>query len=184
VVATVLGALLSLPLGLMAARNATANKVVYVMSRLCLVGLRGLPDLIVAVVFIAAMGLGPVPGTLAIILGTTGFFAKLIADSVEEINPIPREAVIATGATRSQETATSVLPQVMPALVSHLLYVLDINLRTSTILGIVGGGGIGFILFNALRVLELRTVGAVVLSIFVVVYAIEVLAGWVRRQIL
>jgi phosphonate transport system permease protein len=184
IVATVLGSLLSLPLGLLAARNVTVNRVVRMMARLTLVGLRGLPDLIVAVIFIAAIGLGPVPGTLALVLGTTGFFAKLIADSVEEIDPNPREAVFSTGANRVQETATSVLPQAMPALVGHLLYVLDINLRTSTILGIVGGGGIGFVLFNSLRVLELQTTGAVVLSIFVVVYLIELLAGWVRSQIL
>jgi phosphonate transport system permease protein len=184
IVATVLGAVLSVPLGLLAARNVSVNRLVYGMARLMLVGIRGLPDLIVAVIFIAAIGLGPVPGTLALVIGTTGFFAKLIADSVEEVNPIPREAVFATGATRPQETFTSVIPQAMPALVSHLLYVLDINLRTSTILGIVGGGGIGFLFFNSLRVLELQTTGAILITIFAVVYSIELLAGWVRRQIL
>jgi phosphonate transport system permease protein len=184
IVATVLGAVVSVPLGLLAARNVSVNRLVYGMARLMLVGIRGLPDLIVAVIFIAAIGLGPVPGTLALVIGTAGFFAKLIADSVEEVNPIPREAVFATGATRPQETFTSVIPQAMPALVSHLLYVLDINLRTSTILGIVGGGGIGFLFFNSLRVLELQTTGAILITIFAVVYSIELLAGWVRRQIL
>ena len=183
-VATLLGAIISLPLGLLAARNVAANRAVYAMARLTLVGIRGLPDLIVAVIFIAAMGLGPVPGTMAIVIGTSGFFAKLIADAVEEVDPVPREAVFATGATRVQESFTSVLPQAMPAIVGSLLYVLDINLRTSTILGIVGGGGIGFLLFNSLRVLELRTTGAIVISIFVLVYAIELLAGWVRKQII
>ncbi|MEY3493898.1 MAG: phosphonate transporter, permease protein PhnE [Actinomycetota bacterium] len=183
-VATFMGALISIPLGMMAARNVAVNRVVYGLSRIFLLFVRGVPDLIVAVIFIAAIGLGPVPGTLALAFGTSGFLAKLIADAVEEINPTPREATFAVGATRSQEIVTSVIPQAMPAIVSNLLYALDINLRTSTILGIVGGGGIGFILFNALRVLELRTVGAVLITIFTVVYVIELLAGWVRKQIL
>jgi phosphonate transport system permease protein len=183
-VATFMGALLSIPLGLMAARNVAFNRFVYRVSRLFLVFVRGLPELIIAVIFIAAIGLGPVPGTLALAFGTSGFLAKLIADAVEEVNPTPREATFAVGATKLQEIGTSVIPQAMPAIVSNLLYALDINLRTSTILGIVGGGGIGFILFNALRVLELETVGAVLLTIFVVVYSIELLSGWVRKKIL
>ena len=168
----------------MAARNVAFNKFVYLLSRLFLLFVRGIPELIIAVIFIAAIGLGPVPGTLALAFGTSGFLAKLVADAVEEINPTPREAVFAVGATRNQEIATSVVPQAMPAIVSNLLYALDINLRTSTILGIVGGGGIGFILFNALRVLKLQTVGAVLITIFVVVYAIELLSGWIRKKIL
>lgn len=183
-VATFMGAILSIPLGLMAARNVAFNRIVYSVSRLFLVFVRGVPELIIAVIFIAAIGLGPVPGTLALAFGTSGFLAKLIADAVEEINPTPREATFAVGATKTQEIGTSVIPQAMPAIVSNLLYALDINLRTSTILGIVGGGGIGFILFNALRVLELRTVGAVLITIFVVVYSIELLSGWVRKKIL
>jgi len=183
-VATFMGAILSIPLGLMAARNVAFNRIVYSVSRLFLVFVRGIPELIIAVIFIAAIGLGPVPGTLALAFGTSGFLAKLIADAVEEINPTPREATFAVGATKTQEIGTSVIPQAMPAIVSNLLYALDINLRTSTILGIVGGGGIGFILFNALRVLELRTVGAVLITIFVVVYSIELLSGWVRKKIL
>ena len=184
VVATTLGALLALPLGLLAARNVAPRRFVYLISRLVLLVVRGVPELILAVILVAAMGLGPVPGTLALAIGSAGFFAKLIADSVEEVDPLPREAVFAAGARRTQEVSSSVLPQAMPSIVSNLLYVVDINLRTSTILGIVGGGGIGFLLFNALRVLHLRTVGAICLAIFVVVYAIELLAGWIRKQLL
>lgn len=183
-VATFLGTLVSIPLGLFAARNVAANKVVFAISRLFVVFLRGIPELIVAVLFVSAIGLGLVAGAFALIIGTAGFFAKLIADAVEEVDPIPREAVFATGATRPQETFVSVIPQAMPALVGNLLYVLDINLRVSTVLGIVGGGGIGFLLFNSLRVLEWETTGAILISIFVVVYAIELLAGWGRKQIL
>ena len=183
-VATALGAVISIPLGFLAARNIAANRLTTVISRLVMLLLRGTPELIIAVIFVAAMGLGPVSGTFALVLGTAGFFGKLIADAAEEIDPTPREAVFATGASRLQEVATSVVPQVLPALVGNLLYVLDINLRVSAVLGIVGGGGIGFLLFNSLRVLQFQTTGAIIVSIFVVVYAIELLAGYVRRIIL
>ena len=76
------------------------------------------------------------------------------------------------------------IPQAMPAIIGNLLYVLDINLRTSAILGIVGGGGIGILLMNSIKVLELQTTGAIIITIFAIVYAIELLAGWVRKQIL
>lgn len=183
-VATVLGSLISIPLGFLAARNVTVNRVVFWISRVVLVIVRGIPELILAIIFVAAIGLGPVAGIFALSIGTAGFLAKLIADSIEEIDPAPREAVKATGATRIQELFVSVVPQVMPALIGQLLYTFDINIRSSAILGIVGGGGIGFLLFNSMKVLAFDTTAAIVISIFVVVYLIELLAGYVRRQVI
>ena len=107
--------------------------------------------------------------------------AKLIGDALEEVSPVPREAVLATGASRTQEFFTSVIPQALPTLVSQTLYMLDVNLRSSTVLGIIGGGGIGFLLLSAIRVLEEQTVGAIIIVIFVIVYAIELLGSFVRR---
>ena len=145
---------------------------------------RSVPELILAVIFVAAIGLGPVGGALALGLSSAGFLAKLVADALEEINPMPREAVLTTGATRLQETATSVVPQASPSIVGHVLYVLDINFRTSTILGLVGGGGIGFLLFNSMRVLQYDVTGAILIMIFATVYAIELLAGLVRKLLI
>jgi phosphonate transport system permease protein len=116
-------------------------------------------------------------------VGTAGFFAKLIADALEEVDRKPREAVFATGATRMQEIAVSVIPPTSPTLVSLFLYIFDINLRASTVLGIVGGGGIGFLLFNSIRVLEFQATGAIILTIFVVVYAVELISMFIRKQI-
>lgn len=183
-VSTVLGSLLSIPLGFLAAVNVSVNRAVYSFTRVLLVIIRGIPELILAIIFVAAIGLGPVAGIFALSLGTAGFLAKLIADSVEEIDPAPREAITATGATRMQELFTSVLPQVMPALIGQLLYTFDINIRSSAILGIVGGGGIGFLLFNSMKVLAFDTTAAIIIAIFVVVYAIELLAGYVRKQVI
>jgi phosphonate transport system permease protein len=184
IVSTVLGSLISIPLGFLAAANVSVNRIVYGISRIVLVIIRGIPELILAIIFVAAMGLGPIPGVFALTIGTGGFLAKLVADSVEEIDPSPRQAVTATGATRIQELFTSVLPQVLPALVGQLLYTFDINIRNSAILGIVGGGGIGFLLFNSMKVLAFQTTGAIILATFVLVYLIEILAGYVRRQII
>lgn len=183
-VSTVLGSILSIPLGFLAAVNVSVNRFVYGFTRILLVFIRGIPELILAIIFVAAMGLGPVPGIFALSIGTAGFLAKLIADSIEEIDPAPREAVTATGATRFQELFVSVVPQVMPALIGQLLYTFDINIRSSAILGIVGGGGIGFLLFNSMKVLAFDSTAAIIISIFVVVYAIEILAGYVRKQVI
>jgi len=179
-ISTTLGLFIAIPLGLLSSRNIVVRKAVFVGTRSMLVVLRGIPELIIAVLFVSAMGLGPVPGTLALTLVTAFFMSKLIADTFEEVDPSPREAIFATGATRIQELFGSVLPQAMPALVSQILYMLDVNLRSSTVLGIVGGGGIGFLLLGSIRVFEFGTTGAVVLSIFVVVYAIELIGSWVR----
>lgn len=183
-VSTVLGSLLSIPLGFLAAANVTVNKFVYGITRVVLVVIRGIPELILAIVFVAATGLGPVAGIFALSIGTAGFLAKLLADSIEEISELPREAVSATGASRLQELFVSVIPQVMPSLIGQLLYTFDINIRSSAILGIVGGGGIGFLLFNSMKVLRFDTTGAIILAIFIVVYLIEILAGYVRKQVI
>lgn len=182
-VSTFLGTLLSIPLGLLAARNVSVNRFVYGITRLVLLVIRGIPELIIAVIFVAAIGLGPIAGVFALTVGTAGFFAKLIADALEEVDRKPREAVFATGATRMQEIAISVIPPTSPTLVSLFLYIFDINLRASTVLGIVGGGGIGFLLFNSIRVLEFQATGAIILTIFVVVYAVELISMFIRKQI-
>lgn len=183
-VATLLGVVLAVPFGLLAARNVAPKRWVHRATRLFLVFERGIPELILAIIFVAAIGLGPVAGVFALSLGTLGFMAKLMADSVEEIAPGPREAVFTTGASRLQETAASVTPQALPAFVSSALYVLDVNIRTATILGIVGGGGIGFLLFNSLRTLNFEVTGAILIMIFVVVYSIERPSGWIRKQLI
>ena len=184
VVATFIGALLSVPVGLLAARNVSPNRLTYLVARGFLVFVRSIPELILAVIFVAALGLGPIPGVLALSIGALGFMAKLVADGVEQVDARPREAVASTGASRLQETLTSVVPQAMPSLISSTLYMLDINIRTSTVLGIVGGGGIGFLLQNSTRVRAFETTGAIILSIFAAVFVIEQLSGWVRRQVI
>ncbi|MFP3906239.1 MAG: phosphonate ABC transporter, permease protein PhnE [Acidimicrobiales bacterium] len=181
---TVIGLTLALPLAFLAARNVAPARLIYYIARTIVVVVRAVPELILAVLFVAALGLGPFPGVIALSIGTIGFGTKLFADSIEEVKQGQRDAIVSTGATRLQEAGTGVTPQVMPALLGTALYILDINVRSSTILGIVGAGGIGFYLIQATRTLQWETVGGIIAMTFVVVYAIERLSGWIRKQLI
>jgi phosphonate transport system permease protein len=183
VVATVVGLVFALPIGLAASRNV-AGKWLYRITRGFLVIVRAVPELILAIVFVVAVGLGLVAGTFALIAGTVGFLSKLVADGIEEVNPVPREAVLSAGAAKLQETVTSVILPAAPTLVGDSMYMLDVNFRSSSILGLVGGGGIGFILFQSIQVLAYRTTGAIIISTFVVVLLIEILTNWLRKQVI
>lgn len=184
IAATTIGLLISFPLAFLCARNVAPARWVYYFGRTLLVTTRALPDLIIAVLFVSAVGLGPFPGVMALSIGTVGFATKLLADSIEEVRQGPRDAVVAAGTTRVQEALTGVTPQAMPAFVSTALYIVDINIRSSTILGIVGAGGIGFSLIQATRTLNWETVGGILFLVFAMVYVIERLSGWVRTQLL
>jgi phosphonate transport system permease protein len=183
VIATVIGLVFALPIGLAASRNV-ASPWVYRIARTFLVIVRAIPELILAIVFVVAVGLGLIAGTFALIVGTVGFLSKLVADGIEEVNPQPREAVLSAGAAKMQETVTSVIQPAAPALVGNSMYMLDVNFRSSTVLGLVGGGGIGFILFQSIQILAYRTTGAIIVSTFVVVLLIEILTNWLRKELI
>jgi phosphonate transport system permease protein len=184
VAASTLGLLVSIPMAFLCARNVAPAKWIYYFGRTILVAIRALPELIIAVLFVAAVGLGPFPGVMALAIGTVGFATKLLADSIEEAKQGPRDAILSTGSTRLQEATTGITPQVLPAVVGTCLYVLDINIRAATVLGLVGAGGIGFYLIQATRTLNWELVGGILIIVFLVVYAIERLSGWVRNQLL
>jgi phosphonate transport system permease protein len=183
VLGTALGALVAVPVALLAARNI-AHRFVYGVVRVLLVVERSIPELVMAIVFVVAIGPGPVAGVFALIAGTLGFLAKLLADSLETVPVGPREAVRSTGAGPIQEIMASVVPPAIPGMVGAILYMLDINFRSSTVLGIVGGGGIGFLLSQSVQTLAERTTAAIVILSFVVVLAIEQLAGWLRARLI
>lgn len=183
VVATAIGAVLSVPVGILAAHNVTPHAAVYWLARGWILAVRAVPELILAVIFVAALGLGPVAGTCALALGSIGFLSKLVADAVEEIDPGPVEAVRAVGGGWWKTLFAAVIPQTIPAMTGSTLYLLDVNIRTSTILGIVGAGGIGYLLFESIRTLNFDVAGAIVIVVFVIVYAIEGVSGWIRGRL-
>jgi phosphonate transport system permease protein len=181
VVSTTIGVLVALPLAVLMARNINIRKWFATFMRIFVLALRGIPELIIAVIFVSAMGLGAVPGTLALSVTVAVFGAKLFADSLEEVSPAPREAVVSVGASRFQEFVSSVIPQFVSPFVSHFFYLLDVFFRSSTVLGIVGGGGIGFLLLQSIRVFEFKLTTMIILGVFLIVLAIEWLGLMLRR---
>lgn len=179
--ATLIGAVLALPVGALAARNVAPTPGIAKAFRILIVLVRGVPELVLAIVFVVITGLGPVAGTLALAIGAVGLLGKLVADSLEETDTRVQQAVRATGAARIQVFFAATLPQAAPAFVAHVLYQLDVNIRAATLLGIVGAGGIGFFLQDASRVLEFGVVTTIMLMVFATVLAVELLALWWRR---
>ena len=181
IVSTFLGVAVALPLGILMARNINVRRFLSFGTRIGVLGLRGIPELIIAVIFVSAMGLGPVPGTLALSVTVAVFASKLFADSLEEINPAPREAVSAVGASKVQEFFSAVVPQFISPFVSNFFYLLDVFFRSSTVLGIVGGGGIGYLLIQSIRVYQFKLTMAIVISVYLIVLVIEWLGIGMRR---
>lgn len=181
--ATLIGVVLALPVGALAARNVAPTPGVARTFRILVVTVRGVPELILAIVFVVITGLGPVAGALALSIGAVGLLGKLVADSLEETDTNVQQAVRATGASRVQVFFAATLRQAAPAFVAHVLYQLDVNLRAATLLGIVGAGGIGFYLLNASRVQEFGVVTTIMLLVFATVLLVELLALWLRRVV-
>lgn len=179
--ATLLAIIVSVFVGSLAARNVAPNGATRTSMRLLLVVIRGIPEVILAIVLIVITGLGAQAGTLALAFGGIGLAGKLIADSFEEVKSGPERALRATGASRSQVYASATLPQGMRALLGHSFYLLDTNIRAATILGIVGGGGIGYYLLNAGQGSNYQVVTSIVLMILVTVLVVEGIAMWMRR---
>ncbi|KQZ22446.1 phosphonate ABC transporter, permease protein PhnE [Microbacterium sp. Root553] len=179
--ATVLTLLPSLILGSLAASNVAPSAGARGAARFLLVGIRGIPELILAIVLVVITGLGAQAGVIALAIGGIGLLGKLIADSFEEVDRGPERALRAVGATRLQTYASATVPQGMQALIGHSFYMLDTNIRAATILGIVGGGGVGYYLLNASQGSRYETVTAIVLMILVTVLVVEGLAMWMRK---
>jgi phosphonate transport system permease protein len=143
---------------------------------------RGVPELVLAIFLIMVTGLGNQAGVVALAFGGIGLLGKLVADSFEEVPSGPEQALTAAGATRGQRYLAATLPQGLPSLVGNSLYLVDTNIRAATLLGIVGGGGVGFYLTNASTVLTLHgQVTTLVAMVLVAVLAVEGLAAWMRR---
>lgn len=172
---TAAAAALALPLGFLCARNVAAPPVFH-PARAALNLFRSVDTLVYALVFVAAVGLGPFPGVLAVVAYTTTSLAKLYSEAIEGIERGPVDAVTATGATRLQILRYGVLPQVTPLFVSYILYRLETNIRAATVLGFVGAGGIGFYLQTYLRMIDYPaacTVLAVTVAMVMIVDAIS-----------
>lgn len=179
-----LGVVLSLPVAVLAARGLVAGVFVNVAIRIFLGFLRAVPDIAWALVFVVAVGLGPFAGMLAILVDTLGFCGRFFADDMEAVDPGPSDALIATGARRLDVVACAVVPAALPGFVSTALYALEKAVRSSTILGLVGAGGIGMELKVGFDLFDYQTAMSVILMIAVVVIAVEQLGGLARQRII
>lgn len=179
-VATVLGIALAIPVGLGAAKNI-APAPVYYFCRAVIALSRTFQEIIIAILFVAMFGFGPLAGVMTLAFATIGFMAKLLAEDIEDAQRDPMEAVRATGASWLQWINYAVQPQVMPRLIGLSLYRLDINFRESAIIGIVGAGGIGATLNTSINRYDYDTSAAVLLIIIGIVLCSEYLSGYVRK---
>ena len=175
---------LAFPLGIMAARNIVANPVVRLAAKLLLVASRSVNSLVWALFFVAVFGPGALAGTVAITFRSIGFVGKLLGEALEEAAPGPVEAMVAVGAPWPSVFLKGYWPQVKPAFFSILLLRWDINVRESSVLGLVGAGGIGLVLDSAINVFQWRAVAAVLVAILVVVLLAEVTVTFLRKQVL
>lgn len=180
---TALAAVFSLPLALLAAPNTTPNSAVYHASRTVLAFLRSVPEIILGVLFVAAVGFGALPGVLALGLHSVGMVGKFYAEAIEHVDPKPLEAARAAGATPMQVIVHAVLPQVLPQLTDVTVYRWEYHFRASTVLGIVGAGGIGFELMAALRLLAYDQVSAILLTILACVVVVDAIGAFLRRRL-
>lgn len=183
-VATAFAVLMSLPVAYLAAQNTTPNRATLWLGRLILVTSRSVNTIIWALLFVAIFGPGIVAGIVAIMFRSIGFIGKLLGEAIEEIDRRPVEALDATGASRFKVIAYAIVPQVMPTFWAVAILRWDINLRESTVLGLVGAGGIGVILQGAIDTFNWPETATVLLAILALVILGEVVSAFLRRRIL
>ncbi|MDQ4034432.1 MAG: phosphonate ABC transporter, permease protein PhnE, partial [Chloroflexota bacterium] len=181
---TVIGAMLSLPLGFFGAKNVSSGLVSNTMRQI-LNAIRAFPEVVLAIaVMIPIAGIGPVPGALAIGLHSVGTLGKLTAEVIEGIDSGPVEAARASGARALQVQRWGVVPQVLPEIVAFWLYRFEINIRAAAILGVVGAGGIGFVLQQAIIFGRFERAGLIIIVVIVATILVDTISGWVRRRII
>jgi phosphonate transport system permease protein len=182
VTSTVVGVLISIPIGVGAARNI-APAPVYVVCRAIIAVSRAFQEIIVAILFVAMFGFGPFAGFLTLSFATIGFIAKLLAEDIEDIDEAQAEAMRATGASWLQLVNYGIQPQIMPRLIGLSIYRLDINFRESAVIGIVGAGGIGATLGTAMSRYDYDTAGAILIVIIAIVMVCEYASSHIRKRV-
>lgn len=183
VIAAVLGCGIALPAAFLASKVTAFNRGSYGGVKGLLNVIRSIPDLLYAMVFVAALSIGPLPGVLALILFNIGVTAKLTSETIDGVDTGPLEAAFAAGSRHTSAVRSAVLPQVLPNYIAYSLYVFELNLRASAVLGLVGAGGIGQPLRLELSRFRYDRVSAIIIGIFVVVFVLERISIALRRRL-
>ena len=183
ILGTFIAIVLSIPLALFSARNIAPNIFIFFIARTITVFFRAIPEFIIAMILVIAIGFGAMPGVLALGIHTMGFLAKFYAEDIEHINKGPIEALESSGASKRQIISFAIIPQIIPSFVANNLYILDRNIRMATMLGIVGAGGIGYELQSAFRMFEYPKVSAIIIIIFITIFIIDNISTFIRSKI-
>ncbi len=183
IVGTFWGALFAYPLGVLAASNWTPAWV-HLPVKALMAFVRSIPLLLLALLFVSAVGLGPFPGVLALAVHSVGVLGRFVAEEIEATDPKPLLALRGTGASSVQIIQHGLIPQVLPQMVAHLAIRFEMNLRDSTILGLVGAGGLGFYVFLYVKQFQWQKSGVLVLAIIALVFAGEFVAWQVRKRLI
>jgi phosphonate transport system permease protein len=181
---TLLSFVLAIPLGFLAARNIAPHRIIYDSARLILNALRGVSELVFALIFVSAVGLGPFPGVLALALHNAGMLGKFYAEAIEAVDTGPVEAVTATGSRWSQTIVYSIIPQTIPHFITYSLYRFEVSIRAATVLGLVGAGGIGFHLISSIRLFDYQTTSMVLLAIVILVVITDYTGARIRAKVI
>ncbi|MBU9723470.1 MULTISPECIES: phosphonate ABC transporter, permease protein PhnE [Bacillaceae] len=180
---TLLAAILAVPFGFFAASNITKSKTLNILSKGALDAIRAFPELVLALMFVAAIGPSPFAGVLAIAIGSIGMLGKLYSEVIESIDMHVVEALEANGANKIQVLFYGIIPQIVPEFLSYAIYRFEIDIRASTILGIIGAGGIGTLITIATANRNWDEVGMILLIIIIVVTAIDYFSAFIRKRI-
>ncbi|MEF2966747.1 phosphonate ABC transporter, permease protein PhnE [Paenibacillus sp. M1] len=183
ILGTIISTLICIPFAFWSATNMSRSRFTSGSGKMLLSLIRTFPEVVMALLFIKAVGPGSFAGVLALGLHSVGMLGKLFADEVENIDPGPAEALIASGASRLQILRFAVLPQVLPGFLSYTLYRFEINLRSATILGVIGAGGIGTPLIFALSSRNWDRVGIILLGIIVMITVLDFVSGAIRKRL-
>jgi phosphonate transport system permease protein len=181
---TALAAVLALPFGFLAAKNIVPNWLVHVLTRRSMDSIRSVDTLVWALIWIGVVGLGPFAGVLAIMSSDFGAYGKLMSEAIETADRRAGEGILASGGGRLAAIRFGVVPQVLPVIASQILYFFESNVRSATIIGIVGAGGIGLHLFEEIQVLEWRHASCLILMVLVTVAAIDLISQRLRAAII
>lgn len=184
VVATLLAVFLSFPLSFLAARNTTINPTVQFAVRGLFNALRSIPELIMGVIFVAAVGFGILPGVLALGIHSIGMLGKFYAEAIEKVDFGLMEAIQSTGGSRFHVIVFSIIPQILSHCVDYSLYRWEYNFRASSVVGLIGAGGVGFQLIASLRIMQYQEVSAILLVVYVLVKLVDGYGNMIRRRLL
>jgi phosphonate transport system permease protein len=185
---TTAGVLVTAPLSFLGARNIMHGSrladLVYYGTRTAFNILRSVEVMIIAVIMVVVVGIGPFAGVLAIVIHSIGALGKLYSEAIESIDPGPIEAITATGASRLQVIAYAVVPQVIPAFLAFTMYRWDINVRMSTVIGLVGGGGIGYLLIQYINLLQWNQAATAIWLITAIVMTLDFSSAYLRQKVI